>query len=169
MRVSLIAAAGANGVIGRRSALPWHLPADLRHFKQLTLGHHLILGRKTWEAVGKPLPGRRTIVVTRRPDYALPDGVERAASIEEALARAERQGEDEAFVAGGAEIYRASLPRADRIYLTRIHHDFAGDASFPDLDPEQWRLASRQDHPADAQNPYAFSFLTYDKRASGAP
>ena len=169
MRVSLIAAAGENGVIGRRNALPWHLPADLRHFKRLTLGHHLILGRKTWEAVGKPLPGRRTIVVTRRPDYPLPDGVERAGSVEEALAHAERQGEDEAFVAGGAEIYRASLRRADRIYLTRIHHDFAGDALFPELDAAEWELASRQDHPADAQNPYAFSFLTYDKRASGAP
>ncbi len=169
MKVSLVAAAAENGVIGRGNALPWHLPADLRRFKSLTLGHHLILGRKTWEAVGKPLPGRHTIVVTRRTDYPLPDGVERAASLDEALARAAEGGEEEAFVGGGGEIFSASLLRADRIYLTRIHHRFDGDAFFPEVDEAQWRLASREDHAADARNPYAFSFLTYEKRASGAP
>ena len=169
MKVSLIAAAAENGVIGRANALPWHLPADLRRFKALTLGHHLILGRKTWESVGRALPGRRTIVITRRADYPLPEGVGRADSVPEALRAAAAAGEEEAFVAGGGEIYRASLGLADRIYLTRVHHHFLGDAFFPELDGAEWQLARREDHPADAQNPYAFSFLTYEKTTDGSP
>ena len=164
MRVSIIVAAAANGTIGRGNRLPWHLPADLRRFKQLTMGHHLLMGRKTWESVGKPLPGRPIVVISRR-GRDLPDGVQPAASVHEAVSLARSAGESEAFLAGGGEIYRQALAEGlvDRVYLTRIHHDFDGDAVFPDLDPEVWRLEEREDCAADEKNPYDFSYLTYDR------
>lgn len=164
MKLSLIAAAGTNGVIGRGGRMPWHLPADLKRFKELTLGHHLLLGRKTFEAIGRPLPGRRMVVVSRRAGYA-PQSVEVVASPEEAVARAAAAGESEAFVAGGGEIYRALLPRADRVYLTRVEGTFDGDTYFPPLPEADWRLSFREDRPADEKNPYALSFLVYDRRA----
>src|SRR5262245_53191174 len=138
MRVSMIAAVAKNGTIGIDNKLPWRLPADLRHFKSLTMGHHLVMGRKTFESVGT-LPGRTTVVVSRRGLASLPPaGVTVATSVAEALDLARRAGEAEAFVAGGAEIYRAALDYADRIYLTRIEKSFAGDATFPELDPDEW-------------------------------
>jgi dihydrofolate reductase len=165
MRVSIIVAAAENGTIGRDNRLPWHLPADLRRFKALTMGHHLLMGRKTWESVGKPLPGRPIVVISRRA-LSLPEGVRSTLSVEEAIAIARDAGEDEAFLSGGGEIYRLALAAdlVDRVYLTRVHHAFDGDAFFPDLDPAAWRLAEREDRPADERNPYAFSFLTYDRR-----
>lgn len=164
MRVSILVAAAENGTIGRDNKLPWHLPADLRRFKALTMGHHLLMGRKTWESVGKPLAGRSIVVISRR-RLKLPPGVQSATSPHDAVALARAAGDREPFLAGGAEIYRRSLADGlvDRVYLTRIHHTFAGDAVFPELAPETWRLVERQDCAADEQNPYAFSYLTYDR------
>jgi dihydrofolate reductase len=139
--VSLIAALARNRVIGAGNRLPWHLPEDLKHFKRLTMGAPVIMGRKTHESIGKPLPGRRNIVVTRRPG-ARWDGCETAASLEAALALA---GDvPEVFVIGGAELYAAALPRADRMHLTLLDADYEGDARFPDFDPGDWRETARE-------------------------
>ncbi|HEY3176566.1 MAG TPA: dihydrofolate reductase [Candidatus Polarisedimenticolia bacterium] len=159
MRLSLIAAMARNRVIGRAGAIPWHLPDDLRHFKQITMGRWLIMGRRTFESIGRPLPGRTTVVVTRRPDYA-PDGVIIAHSIEEALELA--RGEEEVFVAGGAQIYEATLPIAERLHLTLIEAEYEGDAFFPTLDYARWRLAREEHRPA-AGNAPAHSFATYER------
>jgi len=160
--VSLIVAAAANGVIGRDGGLPWRLPADLRHFKRTTMGHHLIVGRRTWEEVGRPLPGRTMVVVTRDPALQIPEAVV-VHSLQEAVAVAVGAGDDEVFVAGGGQIYRQAMPMADRIYLTRVHVDVEGDTTFPELDGEAWRLVSREDHEADERNPYPYSFLVYER------
>lgn len=162
MRVSLIAAVADNGVIGDRGGLPWHLSSDLRRFRELTTGHHLLVGRKTFESIGKPLPGRRMVVITRgRPQ--LPEGVLPAASLEAALRLARVAGDDEAFVAGGAEIYRLALPRADRIYLTSVHASPAGDTLFPPFDPAAWTLTERREGTTDEGSPLPHTFLVYDR------
>lgn len=161
MRVSLIAAMAENRAIGIDDRLPWHLPPDLRRFKALTLGHALVMGRKTWESIGRPLPGRSTIVLSRRPDLPLPEGVRRASSLDEALHLA--AGDEEVFVAGGEEVFRQALPRADRIYLTRIHRDFPGDTFFPEMDDGAWALAESERHEPGEEAPFAFSFLTYER------
>jgi dihydrofolate reductase len=162
--VSLLAAAAANGVIGRDNAMPWHLPEDLAHFKRLTLGHPVIMGRRTYEsivaALGRPLPGRTNIVLTRQPGYAAP-GCTVVGSLAAAL-EATREAR-EVFVIGGAEIYRLALPRADRVYLTRIDAAFEGDAFFPPLDPADWREVGREDHPPAGGRTFGFSFLRYDR------
>ncbi|MFQ5930282.1 MAG: dihydrofolate reductase, partial [Acidobacteriota bacterium] len=139
MRLSIIAAVSANQVIGHNNRLPWRLPADLKRFKSLTMGHHLLVGRKTFESIGRPLPGRTTVVITHRNDYA-PKGVLVAHSLNEAVKMA--SGDDEVFIAGGAQIYRQTLARADRLYLTLIHEDFEGDAYFPQFDESDWLLSS---------------------------
>ena len=162
MRVSLIAAVADNGVIGRGGDLPWRLPADLRQFRRLTMGHHLIVGRRTWQSIGKPLKGRRMLVLTRS-ETLDPPGAEPCASLEDALARAEAAGDDEAFVAGGAEIYRLALPRADRLYLTRVHAQPEGDVHLPPWDAERWRLVDRRDREPDPRNPHRLTFETYDR------
>ena len=162
MRLSIIVAVAENGVIGRDNDLPWYLPADLQRFKKLTMGHHLLMGRKTFEAIGRALPGRKTVVISRgRPN--LPEGVQLAGSLEEALALAAASGEDEAFVAGGAQIYHLALPRADRLYLTRIQAAIEGDTRFPELVAAEWRLVSQEDHEPDGKNNFAHSFLVYDR------
>jgi dihydrofolate reductase len=167
MRVSIIAAVARNGTIGRDNRLPWRLPADLRHFKALTMGHHLLMGRKTFESVGA-LPGRVTIVVSRRGLTPPPPAdVHVAPSVPEALDIARRAGETEAFVAGGAEIYRVSLDYTDRIYLTRIDRNFAGDAVFPDLDPHEWREVEVRPFEPDEKNPYRFSFVVLERAEAG--
>lgn len=160
MKVSIIVAMASNRVIGRDNQLPWRLPADLQYFKQMTLGHHLLMGRKTYESVGKPLPGRTCIVITRQKGYAAA-GVLVAHSMEEALALA--QSDEEVFVAGGEEIYRAALEFSDRIYLTLIHREFEGDTFFPEWDRSRWREVSRDNFPADDRNPYPYSFLVYER------
>ncbi len=162
MIVSLIAAVAANGVIGRDNDLPWHLPDDLKHFKRLTTGHTVIVGRRTWESVGKPLPNRRWIVVTRRPDYA-PAGVEVAGDLDRALALAAE--EEEVFVAGGGVLFRDALARADRMYLTHIDAEVEGDAVFPAFEPSDWIVVEENFHPADDRHAYAFTFRRYDRRA----
>jgi len=154
-RLVLIAAVARNGVIGSDNRLPWHLPEDLRHFRELTTGRAVIMGRRTWESLPerfRPLPGRRNIVVTRNPGYAAPGAV-LAASLPAALAAA---GEDEAFVIGGAELYAAALPLAERLELTEIDRDFVGDAHFPALDPGQWHEVARTTQIAESGLGYAF-------------
>jgi dihydrofolate reductase len=163
MKLSIIVAAATNNVIGRGNDLPWHLSADLRRFKRLTMGHHLLLGRKTFEAIGKPLPGRSMIVVSRgRP--TLPEGVALAPSLDAAIELARSAGETEAFVAGGSQIYRLALPRADRLYLTRIHRDFDGDAVFEGFAEQDWRLVKREDHPTTGDSDLGYTFLNYERR-----
>lgn len=162
MRVSLIAAVADNDVIGRAGDLPWRLPADLKRFRRLTMGHHLIVGRKTWQSIGKPLPGRRILVLTRA-EAVDPPGADPCRSLEEALARARAAGDVETFVAGGAQVYRLALPLADRLYLTRVHARPEGDVRFPPFDAGRWRLIERSEQPADARHAYRLSFETYDR------
>ncbi len=160
MRLSIIAAMSANRVIGRNNSLPWRLPADLKRFKNLTIGHHLLMGRKTFESIGQPLPGRTTVVITRQSRYS-PTGALVAHSIEQALLIAAQ--ESEVFVAGGAQIYQQMLPRADRLYLTSIDKEFEGDTAFPDFDESEWRLIFKENRGPDEKNSYHYSFLTYER------
>lgn len=157
MKIALIAAMAANRVIGRNNQLAWHLPEDLHYFKRVTLGHHLIMGRKTFASIGRPLPGRTTVIVTRQPDYEM-KGCLIARSLEQAFELC--HGEDEILVAGGAEIYQQTLPLADRVYLTELSIDIEGDAWFPELDPRLWHLESRDEQQG---REFAFSFCTYDR------
>ena len=165
--VALIAAVADNGVIGRKGALPWRIPADLRWFRERTMGHHIVMGRKTWDSIGRPLPGRTNIVVSRNPDLRVPDGVVRVDGLAEAIERATTAGDDEVFVIGGAELYRAALPQAERIYLTRIHADVDGDTWFPAFDASAWVEVARESH-RDAE-PLAFSFCVLERAARGRP
>ncbi|NJO13063.1 MAG: dihydrofolate reductase [Gammaproteobacteria bacterium] len=140
--------------------LPWHLPADLRHFKAVTLGKPLLMGRKTYESIGKALPGRRNLVLTRDAAFAAP-GVERVASVADAIALV--RGQPELAVIGGAEVYRLCLPLAQRMYFTRVHASCAGDTRFPDFDWSQWRCVSRSTHPADERNAHAMTFFELER------
>lgn len=157
-RVYLVAAVAANGVIGGNGKLPWHLPEDLKHFKALTLGHPVIMGRKTWESLGKPLPGRENIVVTRSPGFKAP-GACVASSLDAALALC--TGEPVVFVIGGGELYAAALPVADVLALTEIRREFAGDARFPAFDRSAWRETQRQ--PQTGANGLRFDFVLYER------
>jgi len=161
MKISLVVAMAVNRVIGNNNTLPWHLPADLRHFRQLTTGKPILMGRKTHESIGRPLPERTNIVVTRDPSYAAP-GCMVAHSVEAALEAA--AGHDEVMVIGGAEFYRQLLPRADRIYLTLVHQAFEGDVFFPALDDAEWRETGRSDFDADDANPVKYSFIQLERR-----
>jgi len=163
MAVSLIVAASSNGVIGWDGDLPWHLPADLRHFKKITMGHHLIIGRATWDEVGRPLPGRIMVVVTRDRDFHA-EGVLVAHSLGDALILS--RTDEEPFVGGGAQIYRLALEidLVDRLYLSRVHAEVDGDTFFPVVDWDRWLLADRIDHPADAKNQYPHSFEIWNRR-----
>jgi dihydrofolate reductase len=157
-RVYLVAAVAANGVIGTDGKLPWRIPEDLRHFKALTLGHPVIMGRKTWESLGRPLAGRENIVVTRTPGYEAP-GAHVAASLDGALALC--AGEPAAFVIGGSELYAAALPRADGLVLTEIERDYSGDARFPDWDRSAWRETQRK--PQTGADGLRFDFVLYER------
>ena len=159
-RITLIAAVAKNRVIGSGNALPWRLPEDLKRFKALTHGHPVIMGRKTWQSLGRPLPGRTNIVISRSADFAAL-GAERVDSLAAALAAAAATGTDEAFIIGGGEIYRQALPLADRLQLTEIGQDFSGDAFFPPLDPAEWRETARAARDAAAHCDYAF--VTYER------
>lgn len=162
MRISLIAAVANNGVIGRRGQLPWRLKADLQRFKQLTMGHTVIMGRKTWESIGRPLPGRRMVVVTRQKDYQA-EGAKLVGSVDDAIELARSASDEEAFVIGGGEIYRLTLPRADRLYLTRVHAEVEGDATFPDVDCQRWRLVESDLRSADEVNEFPMTFELYER------
>ena len=161
--VAFIVAVAENGVIGQKGELPWsRLPDDLLHFKRLTLGHPVIMGRRTYDSLGRALPKRPNIVVTRQPEWSAPD-CETAASVLNALARA-HELDEHVCVIGGGEIYREALPAADIIYLTEVHHYFEGDAYFPDLSPSEWREENRERHEADERHAYPFSFVTLRRR-----
>ena len=160
-RVNIIVAVSDNGVIGRGGGLPWRLPDDLRRFKALTIGHPVIMGRRTWESLGRPLPGRRNIVVTRNRAYAA-QGVEIAGSLQKALAQVADAAE--VFVIGGASLYADALPLAHRLYLTRVHAEVEGDVRFPAWSPDDWQEVEADAHPADAQHPFAFTALVFESR-----
>lgn len=163
MLLSLIVAVSENGVIGREGGLPWRLSADLRRFKQLTMGHPIIMGRRTWESIGRPLPGRRTIVVSRRPDYQPDADVSVASSLDAAIEAAKASGDEEAFIIGGGELYREAIARGDRLYLTRVAASVEGDTLFPEVDWQEWRLLSSEDCAADEKNEYECQFQVYER------
>ena len=160
MRRSLIVARARNGTIGLANAMPWHLPADLAHFKRTTLGHPVIMGRRTWESIGRALPGRRNIVVSRTLGFRAP-GAEVVGTLAEAW-EAVRDA-DEAFVIGGAQLYADALPQVDRIYLTDMAGEVEGDTFFPALDARQWRESLLGEHPADERNRFALRFLLLER------
>ncbi|HEX7011702.1 MAG TPA: type 3 dihydrofolate reductase [Steroidobacteraceae bacterium] len=160
--LSLLVAVAENDVIGRQNDLPWRLPDDLKRFKALSLGKPVIMGRRTYESIGRPLPGRTNIVVSRRPDLAI-EGCIVVGSLDAAIAAA---GEaPEILVIGGAEVFREALPRASRIYLTRVHAHVEGDVHFPALSPHEWREVEVQHHPADERHAHAFSFILLERVA----
>lgn len=164
--ITLIAALSDNRVIGRGGGLPWHLPADLKRFKALTMGHAIVMGRRTWDAVGRPLPGRRTIVLTRRHDFEA-SGAVVVHDLEAALAAA--GDDDTVFIAGGGDIYALALPRADRMELTHVHAVLDGDAFFPPFDAGAWRTVFEQRHEADERHAFAFTFRTLERVVSPRP
>ena len=161
MKVSLVVAASTNNVIGRDRGLPWHLPDDLRHFKRLTVGKPVVMGRRTYESIGRPLPDRQNIVMTRDADYVA-EGCDVVTSVDEALDTA--RGAEEVMVIGGGQVYRDFLPRADRIYLTRVQADVEGDTFFFDIDQTRWQSVSSKHHDADAKHAYAFDLMVFDRR-----
>ncbi|GHT60851.1 dihydrofolate reductase [Bacteroidia bacterium] len=163
MIISIIVATGRNSEIGKGGDLLCHLPADLKHFKEITSGHTVIMGRKTWESLPKkPLPNRRNIVVSRSPELVI-EGAEVYSSLDYAFIKL--MDENEVFIIGGAQIYGQALPAADKIYLTKIHAEFPeADAFFPKIDFSLWRETSRETFPADEKNPFAYSFLEYERR-----
>ncbi len=159
--VNIIAAVAQNGVIGAGNQLPWRLPADLKRFKALTMGHTLVMGRKTFDSIGRPLPGRATIVVTRDRNWSH-EGVTVAHSVDDALAQASGAPVvSEIFIAGGAEIYAQTMTRADRLYLTHVGRPFDGDAHFPPIDPKIWSAVERERHDDDDDGELPFEFVTY--------
>ena len=157
--IVIIAAIAENNAIGKDNRMLWHLPDDFKRFKKITMGHTLIMGRKTFESIGgKPLPGRPHIVITRNGNYQVPEGVRRVASLQEALEVT--AGEDSVFIIGGGQIYRQALRHADVLDLTLVHtHIKDADTFFPEIDPRQWVEVSREEHPADSRHAYAFSFV----------
>lgn len=160
MKINLIVAMDRAGVIGNDGALPWHLCDDLRRFKAITMGKPLVMGRRTYESIGRPLPGRKNIVVTRRPDYQAP-GCVIADSFDDALTKA--GGADEIMVIGGATLYRDTLDRAQRIYLTEVHAEVDGDVRFPEFERARWREINRENHPADDKHVHAFSWVVLER------
>jgi dihydrofolate reductase len=162
MRISIIAAMSENGVIGRGGRLPWHLSTDLKRFKQLTMGHTLIMGRKTWESIGRPLPGRRMVVISRQPGYQA-EGVEVVSSLDAALDIASAAGDDEAFVIGGGEVYRLALPYAERVYMTLVLAEVEGDAHFPEVDWDHWQRLETESREADAENDHPHVFHVFER------
>lgn len=164
MQISMIAAMAHDRVIGLDNQMPWHLPADLAHFKRVTLGKPVLMGRKTFESIGRPLPGRRNLVISRNPDYRV-EGVEVVDSVEAAMALL--TGGDatpELMVIGGGHLYAQLLPRADRLYLTRIDLAVEGDTRFPAFDDGQWQLVESEPHAADEKNPHPYRFETWQRR-----
>ena len=161
MRISLIVALARNRVIGRDNQLPWRLSADLQHFKGLTMGKPIVMGRKTYESIGRPLPGRTNIVVTRDSSFSA-EGCRVVHSIDEALVTA--GGADEVMIMGGENLYSQLLPRADRLYLTEVQAEVSGDAWFPEFDQTQWQELERESHRADEKNEFDYDFVVLTRR-----
>ena len=163
MRISIIVALDEGRVIGSEGGMPWHLPADLKFFKSMTMGKPIIMGRSTWESIGRPLPGRTNIVITRNPSFHA-DGCRVAHSVDEALAMAREEAAEEAMIIGGAAIYEQTLPRTDRLYLTHISAHLVGDKHFPVINPDDWQEVSREEHAADSDNPFDLTFSVLDRK-----
>jgi len=166
MIISQIVAASLNNVIGVNGGMPWHMPTDLKYFKDKTWGHHIVTGRRNYEVEGKALPGRVNIVLTRNPDYKIPDGIV-VHTLEDATDIARKAGETELFIVGGEEIYKLAMPVTDRIYLTRIHTEVEGDTFYPELDMNIWQEVSREQHKKDENNPFDYDFLVYERKNRG--
>jgi dihydrofolate reductase len=158
--ITLIAARARNGVIGRNNRMPWKIPGEQAYFKRMTMGSPIVMGRKTWESLGRPLPGRRNIVVTRNPAYTA-TGADVVDSLDDALRLA--SGSDQVFVIGGAQLYAAAMPRASRVMLTEIDADFDGDTFMPALDRNQWRETSREVHPPTTEQHLSYSYVVYER------
>jgi len=167
MRISLIVAMSTNRVIGKDNGLIWHLPGDLKFFKTTTMGKPMIMGRNTFDSIGKPLPGRTNIVITRNQNYS-PDGVKVTHSLDEALSLAReiaiKDGVDEIMIIGGAQIYEQSCAVANRLYLTQVHATLEGDAFFPEFNLNDWQEVEREDFKASEKNPFDYSFIILDKK-----
>ncbi len=163
MLISAIVAVSKNGVIGKDNKMPWHLPADLKYFKKTTLHHHLIMGRKCYESIGRPLPKRVNIVVTRSKTYKA-EGCIILNSLDAALEYAEKAGETEVFIAGGGQIYKQSMKKWDKLYLTEIDIEVEGDVFFPEMKWENWNLISSKEYLVSEQNSYTHSFKVYERK-----
>jgi dihydrofolate reductase len=165
-RLAIIVAAAENGVIGKDNGLPWHLPKDMAYFKAVTMGKPIVMGRKTFESIGKPLPGRENIVISRREAFQA-EGVSVVSSLDQALVLAadiaRKEGVEESVVIGGGEIYRAAIPRADRLYITEVHANVEGDVMLPEIDWAQWQETSRERQSALDEGDYDYSFVRYDR------
>ncbi len=167
MKIVLIAAFAQNRVVGINNSLPWHLPEDLKYFKRTTTGKAIIMGRKTYDSIGRPLPNRTNIVISRNSELKI-EGVKVVDSLQAAIDLAKEvnfiNGVEEVMVIGGASIYEEALPKADRLYITHVHAEVAGDAYFPEVDFSQWQEISRDDYAASESNPYDYSFVVYDNK-----
>ncbi|MFQ1860525.1 type 3 dihydrofolate reductase [Aeromonas veronii] len=163
MKISMIAAMAHDRVIGKDNQMPWYLPADLAHFKRVTLGKPVLMGRKTFESIGRPLPGRRNLVISRNPGYQA-EGIEVVGSVEAALALLAGSSVEELMVIGGGHLYAEMLPSADCLYLTRIDLAVEGDTRFPAFDDGQWQRIECESHPADEKNPHPYSFEIWQRR-----
>ncbi len=159
MTLSLIVAASENGVIGKDNDLPWHLPADLKHFKKITSGHCIIMGRNTYESIGRPLPKRTNIVISSNRSLEI-EGCYVVHDVNEAIELTEQHETEEAFIIGGATLYKSCLDQAEKIYLTRVHTEIQGDTYFPEIDMDNWKVISEEYHEKDEKHLYSFSFIT---------
>ncbi len=163
MKISIIVARSANHVIGRNNDLIWKLPADLKYFRSTTMGHFIVMGRKTLESTARPLPGRTSIVISRQQDLSI-EGCIVVHSLAEAIALGEKYGQKELFILGGGQIYREAMQHADRIYLTEVHETFEGDTFFPEISENEWVEVSREDHQKDEKNPHDYSFVLLERK-----
>ena len=164
MNLSILVAVAENGVIGRENDLPWRLSADLKRFKEITMGHTIIMGRKTWDSIGRPLPGRTSVVISRQADYRTPfEEVRVVGTVEDALESSRESAE--VFAVGGAAIYALALPLANRLYLTRVHAEVVGDTYFPDVDWQQWQMISEERHEPNERNDHPFSFQIFERES----
>jgi dihydrofolate reductase len=159
--ISLLVAMDNNRTIGKNNDLPWYLPADLKYFKKVTMGHPIVMGRKTYESIGRPLPGRENIIITRDKSYDI-ESAQVVHSIQEAIDVT--KDEDEVFVIGGAEIFKQYMPDSDRLYITQIEHDFDGDTFFPEINYAEWKIISKEKGIKDEKNPYDYYFMIYDRK-----
>lgn len=158
--ISLLVAMDQNRTIGKDNDLPWYLPADLKYFKKVTMGHPIVMGRKTYESIGKPLPGRENIIITRDHAYVVA-GAKVVHTIQDAIDLA---GNEEVFVIGGAEIFKQILADSDRLYITEIEHEFDGDTYFPEINKNEWMVVSKEKGIKDEKNPYDYNFVVYEKK-----
>ncbi len=163
MIISTIVAVAKNNVIGKDNDIPWYLPADLKYFKKITTGHHIVMGRKCYESIGRPLPKRTNVVVTRNP-FFIATGCLVTHNVAEAVQLAEANGEEEVFIIGGGQIYEIALPHVDRIYLTEVDLEVEGDIFFPEIDKNNWTLVKETKHQADEKNEYDYTFKILERK-----